>query len=305
MKARKDFETVHVGSSDSSLEVEHMSFWQVVATNMKVFLNKKAKFTAIAGLGHRRTALKSKADSLLERSGIQKFSVCLVPGLNQPGYITFNPSHNFAHPAFRRLNVKGEDHWAVSLDHVTTDLHGTPLHSCWTFGGQHPCTAIIDSGTTLIGVPPNAVVMVRTLIKRIKYDCSNLDELPDLVFELDGKKFPLPARAYTVHFGMKNGKPYRCLPAFTDVSMSLQGANVWILGLPFLRHFYTVFDRQGPSIYVANQADDCEPALADKHAFIEASEDILPGRQSSPLSFVDLSEVDQPSWVVDKNVSMM
>jgi len=139
--------------------------------------------------------------------------------------------------------------------------------------------------------------MIQTLIKRIKYDCSNLDELPDLVFMIDGKRFALPARAYTVHFGLLDGKPSRCMPAFTDVSMSLNGANVWVLGLPFLRHFYTVFDREGPNIYVADQADNCEPALSGSGAFIDASTQRGRAHHELPLpTIADLSAARLPSW---------
>jgi hypothetical protein len=296
-KARLDYETVSVGRKDSTVSVKNMAFWQVLDTDMKVFSTGKANFTAIVGMGHRSKRPESDSESLVERTDIQKISICLMPGLANPGYITFNPVHDLANPAFRQLSVIGEDHWAVNLDQATTDLNGTPLHSCWVYGGQQSCVAIIDSGTSLIGVPPNAVIMIQTLIKRIKYDCSNLDELPDLLFVLDGKKFALPAHAYTVHFGMLNGKPYRCLPAFTDVSMSLKGSNVWILGMPFLRHFYTVFDREGPSIYVADQADNCEPDLGGHGAFIDASTfggSSRPKRQLPTIA--DLSEATLPSW---------
>jgi hypothetical protein len=307
VKAREDYETVAVGELESPIRVEGMPFWQVVKTDMKVFLNEKAHFTAIVGLGHRVRRLDSDTESLVERAGIDKFSICLLPGLANPGYLTFNPAHNLGNAAFKKLAVIGENHWAVSMDHAQTDLNGTPLHSCWVYGGQQSCVAIIDSGTSLIGVPPNAVVMIQTLIKRIRYDCSNLDELPDLVFTLDGRKFPLPARAYTVHFGMVDGKPSRCLPAFTDVSMSLKGSNVWILGVPFLRHFYTVFDRAGPSIYVADQADDCEPALAGNSAFIDSSprKRATPSRLQHPPTIADLSEARLPSWAYgDKDMQL-
>lgn len=293
VKAREDYETVQMGTADAMVKVEDMPFWQVVETDMGVFLNKKANFTAIVGMGHRDHRPDSSSESLAERADIQKFSICLLPGLANPGYLTFNPSHNLADSAFRKVSVISENHWAVSLDQATTDLNGTPLHSCWVYGGQQSCVAIIDSGTSLIGVPPNAVVMIQTLIKRIKYDCSNLDELPDLVFTLDGKKFALPARAYTVHFGLKDGKPSRCLPAFTDINMSLKGANVWVLGLPFLRHFYTVFDRQGPNIFVADQGDNCEPVHSGAGAFVDEGR----SRRNRQLpTIADLSAARLPSW---------
>lgn len=305
--ASEDYETVEVGKAGSNVKVDNMPFWQVTKTDMQVFLNKKANFTAIVGMGHRKKRVDSDAESLVERVGIDKFSICLLPGLANPGYLTFNPEHNLADTAFSKLIVTGDKHWSVDVDQVSTDLNGTPLHSCWIYGGQQKCAAIIDSGTSLIGVPPNAAVMVKTLIKRIKYDCSNLDELPDLVFFIGGKRFALPARAYTVHFGLVNGKPSRCLPAFTDVSMSLKGANIWILGLPFLRHFYTVFDRAGPSIYVADQGENCSPALKvkDPHR-IDALIDVKgPHRKPQLPTIADLSQALLPSWAHDNELTQL
>lgn len=302
VKARQDYETVQIGGPGSVLQADDMAFWQVVDTSMPIFLNGQSTFAAIVGLGHRSSPPDDPtSDSLIERTGVQKFSICLLPGLANPGYLTFNPAHNLADPAFQKVAVVGKNHWAVNMNSVTTTLNGVPVRSCYEIGGQKSCVAIVDSGTSLIGVPSDAAPMINMLIKKIRYDCSNLDELPDLVFELDGKRFALPARSYTVHFEMKNGKPNRCLPAFTDIAMALNGANVWILGLPFLRHFYTVFDRWEPSIYIANQDANCEPAIANNGNFLNTSGFTSGADREQHLpTIADLSQARLPSWALGK-----
>jgi len=257
--ARQDFETVHVGTVDSVFQVKNMAFWQVVDTNMPIWKNKKASFTAIVGLGHRGAVPDSGTDgklaeSLIERTGTQRFAICLERGPSSPGYITLNPAFDFKSAdfgsVFRRISVIGRHHWAVRMNSMSATLDGKTTSRCV---GGHNCIAIVDSGTSLIGVPPHATDFIFDIVKQVKWDCSNLDTLPKLIFELDGQKFVMPASAYTVQLGPEGGKPYRCLPAFTDFFMTSDQGSVWILGMPFLRHFYTVFDRKEPSICVAEQ----------------------------------------------------
>jgi hypothetical protein len=306
--ARQDFESVHVGTVDSIFKVSNMAFWQVVSTDMSVWVNKKANFTAIVGLGHRSavpdTPENAKPmDSLIERTGTQRFSICLMRGPSNPGFLTFNPQYDLSsaglNPMFRRIPVIGENHWAVALNSVSTVSNNVENRRC--VDGQE-CIAIIDSGTSLIGVPPNAVAMVMDLINQVKYDCSNLDELPPLVFELAGQKFSMPGIAYTVQFGEAGGKPSRCLPAFTDFAMTSEQGTVWILGMPFLRHFYTVFDREEPSIYVADQGENCEPAappVPTVGGFVNATGLTGHNRHAHMQpTIADISQATLPSWAV-------
>jgi len=220
-----------------------------------------------------------------------------------PGYLVFNPPYDFSSKSitsmFQRIPVIGKHHWAVALNSVTAQ-HSDKKQLNQRCVGDHKCVAIIDSGTSLIGVPPSAVAMVNDIINQVKYDCSNLDTLPDLVFELGGHKFAMPGIAYTVQFGSAKGKPTRCLPAFTDFAMTSDQGEVWILGMPFLRHYYTVFDRKEPSIYVAAQGENCEPKAANnaakgtKGAFFNTT-GLAAGLQQQP-TIADMTEARLPSW---------
>jgi len=194
--------------------------------------------------------------SLLELSSTRRFAFCLEANTCQ---LVFSPTYDLRPSAlmFQPVPVIGINHWAVEMNSVSATHEGKTTSRC--VDGQK-CVAIIDSGTSLIGVPPNAVNFVFEIIQQIKYDCSNLDKLPDLVIDLGGHKFAMPPSAYVVQLGEAGGKATRCLPAFTDFAMTSDQGTVWILGMPFLRHFYTIFDREEPSLYVAEQGDDCEPA---------------------------------------------
>ena len=106
---------------------------------------------------------------------------------------------------------------------------------------------VIDTGTSLIAGPP---AVVNPIIAQINAstDCSNLASLPDIAFSLalDGgasQDFVLTPSDYTVRIPGSGGAPDQCecgLFAF-DAGEGL--LPLWILGDPFLRTYFAVFDR--------------------------------------------------------------
>jgi hypothetical protein len=309
VQARQDFETVHIGDAGKDVTVEHMPFWQVVNTEMRVWMSRKAQFTAIVGLGHRTAVPGTFVDSLLERTGSHRFAICLQKGPSQPGFITFNPKLDAAsielatvkgvpvstHSMYRRVPVIGKHHWAVDLNEVSYFDGKVTDSLCGDNWGNH-CKAIIDSGTSLLGVPSSGVPLIQKLSNAVKKDCSNFHELRDLTFTLGGHKFVLPASAYVVKWPGKNGEAPQCLPGFTDFKMEdAYSSDVWVLGMPFLRQFYTVFDRVEPSIYIAQQGLNCEPAASNStgaHGFHQ--------KLHGEPTIVDMDETMSPSWLSER-----
>ncbi|GFO20547.1 cathepsin d [Plakobranchus ocellatus] len=69
-------------------------------------------------------------------------------------------------------------------------------------------------------------------------NCDSIDSLPDVEFIVDGKKLALSSKDYIVK---RNG---RCLSAFAGKKNStVKRHQLWILGTPFMRGFYTQFDK--------------------------------------------------------------
>lgn len=322
--ARQDFETVHVGDLGKDFTVKDMPFWQVVDTDMRVWMSNRAQFTAIVGLGHRTTVPDTPAhtkpvDTLLERTDTQFFAICLERGLSKPGHLTFNPKLDLQStpPAaqfsasgetasstsmFRHLPVIGKNHWTVQINQVSTSHGKNTVSVC---GHGQACVAVVDSGTSLIAVPPLAVPMLKKLIHSVKDDCSNIDQLQDLVFDLAGHRFVMPPSAWVVKF--QTPVATKCLAAFTDFRMTSAMGSVWILGMPFLRRFYTVFDRIGPSLYIADQGPNCEPVAHNSTmntTFVNASGGLV-ARPLEELSVVDMSEARLPSWATDESMMDM
>jgi len=297
--AKQDFETIHIGPADSVISAERMPFWQVVHTDMRLWTRNRSFFSTYVGLGPGSIVPgipkeEEQMKSLLEFIGTRRFAFCLK---SDTGYLIFNPAYDLAAPwfasTFRSVPVIGKNHWAVELKSVSV-YNNSRIKSACTNG--QTCVVIIDSGTSLIGVPPKYFEFMNELSKQMKDDCSNLDIMPDLVFELGNQKFALPASAYVMRSSWD--RKY-CYPAFMDFAMPTDKGDAWILGVPFLRHFYTVFDRDGPSIHIAGQTESCEPLGSPptgSGSFLHPSD--FPSKKMEDLWPVvaNITDASGPSW---------
>ena len=86
------------------------------------------------------------------------------------------------------------------------------------------------------------------------------------------------------------------------VDKESQFGEVFILGMPFLRYYFTVFDRQNKKVHIARSTEDCQVAphmsllatnssasgRAGRHGF--ASADFLQATEA------DLNDVISPPW---------
>merc|ERR1740138_816877 len=99
-----------------------------------------------------------------------------------------------------------------------------------SLGCKDGCGAVVDTGTSLIAAPPDVIARVEQEMLKLDEDCSNLGELPDLVFNLGGREFSLPPDAYIgrvedagkpglrdlLHLRLRS-KHYACAPLFMDI----------------------------------------------------------------------------------------
>jgi len=101
------------------------------------------------------------------------------------------------------------------------------------------CESVVDTGTSILAGPPAAVNKIIAQIGNVSSDCSNVKSLPVITFTFGGKDFPLEADYYVLRAkDPKTGKD--------ECQLGMQGINagapIWILGDPFLRKYYTVWD---------------------------------------------------------------
>lgn len=101
-------------------------------------------------------------------------------------------------------------------------------------------------------------------------DCSNLKNLKSLKFEIGGKIFEIEPEFFVLKVsnqvfeeemgffnkGFLNSKlkslPYKCVPGFMPLNpFAAKGKFTFLLGTPFMKKFYTIFDREKRSIGLA------------------------------------------------------
>eukprot|EP00933_Yihiella_yeosuensis_P014968 TRINITY_DN1318_c0_g1_i4.p1 TRINITY_DN1318_c0_g1~~TRINITY_DN1318_c0_g1_i4.p1 ORF type:complete len:455 (+),score=108.42 TRINITY_DN1318_c0_g1_i4:150-1514(+) len=278
-------DTVKVGPD---FVAKDQGIWEMVSHKIPVL--NAAKFAAIVGIGP-MYGYNSKEKTLLMNFDIDEFSICLLKGNGADGYLYWGPDgEEIPKAQVNTAKVIGKHHWVTTLSDVgfsgqkrdpdaipvyTKDGFQTDPNTFRICEGKGACSAIIDSGTSLIAAPTSALMQLSKFVGRINPDCSNLHELPVLKFKLDGQDFELPPQAYVMRltgaslqaqdiwellfFKPKIRKLNQCTPAFMQMDMMSPHGSLWIMGMPFLRYFHTTFNRQTRQMTFAKAGKDCKP----------------------------------------------
>lgn len=134
--------------------------------------------------------------------------------------------------------------WLLSMQQVKLD-ESDPGYCT----SSAPCIVLPDTGTSFIGMPPDAFIDLVKRIQRVRKDCyydtdnglvvcqqNRLDGLPTLSFSIQGSAFTLSPSFYFLDAG---GGDWMLGLMAIDVGSK---QPLWILGDTFLRAYYTVFD---------------------------------------------------------------
>jgi len=254
------------------MDAKGQSFWEIMDHRIQVL--DSAKFAAIVGIGP-NFAYGNTDQTLLMSYGVDQFSVCLQKEQGAEGFLTWGPGKTVLEEKDTAVaNVIGKHHWAAKLEDVSfVGADGKNFEIPCSNGNN--CTAIVDSGTSLIAAPGFALQQLSAQIPPIAEDCSNLHELPTLRFVVGGNLLELPPQAYVMKvtgatleandvwdilfFKPKVREINMCMPAFMQIDMESQHGPVWILGMPFFRYYHTTFDRVNTVMRFAKAGPDCEP----------------------------------------------
>jgi hypothetical protein len=136
--------------------------------------------------------------------------------------------------------VTRKGYWQINIGGVT--INGQSVSGS--------ASAISDTGTSLIAGPTAAVDAVANALGAVfdptqglyTVDCGQIDSLPDIVFKIQGKDFPITSRSYILNFDSV------CLLGF----QAFGGAPIdWILGDVFIREWYQIYDFGGARLGLA------------------------------------------------------
>jgi hypothetical protein len=216
------------------------------------------QFDGVLGLGLEALALSKEYSFFGQMTRLHPrmqhvFSVYLAHRENDPSEISFgghNPERLALGATLKWTNVASPElgYWQVPIKGVS--IGGEELDLC----KSGSCRAILDTGTSLLGVPKQGARAIHWQLARpVDYspelDCRGFPG-PPIVFDmgggttvqLDAQDYSRPAPARMLREGATESEIF-CRSSLLPVDMKEPlGQNVFIWGEPVLRRYYTAYD---------------------------------------------------------------
>ncbi|NXB40996.1 PEPA protein, partial [Eulacestoma nigropectus] len=192
-------------------------------------------FPSIASSGATPVFDNMMMENLVDRS---LFSVYLSRDTQGGSFVLFGAiDPYYTTQGISWIPLSAETYWQITMESVS--ITGAPV-AC-----SSGCQAIVDTGTTLLAVPVQAL---QTLLSRLgasssgEISCEAVRNLPDLIFHIHGREFPVPPRAYVLR---SDGY---CTLGFQGMDVPTEEGELWILGDVFIREYYVIFDRENNKV---------------------------------------------------------
>jgi len=139
--------------------------------------------------------------------------------------------------------VSVEGYWQFQFTDILVD--GKSLNLCKKYG-KRLCQGVVDTGSSLFMGPEQDVVPLLTALKfphDTKQNCSDKQVFPKLSFAIGGKTFDMSPDDYMDRSsadGLAAGTK-ECWAHMMPIGDTGRGP-IFVMGMPFLRAFYTAFD---------------------------------------------------------------
>ncbi|XP_017490734.1 PREDICTED: lysosomal aspartic protease-like [Rhagoletis zephyria] len=147
--------------------------------------------------------------------------------------------------------VTSEGYWQFQMNSVSV---GNAIACMY-------CSAIADTGTSLLGVPTSLYYEMQNAISAYPDGdgdyyvwCPAVDYLPTVSFNIGTSTFNLTSADYIIQVENDYGQTV-CMSAFED-----SGTSFWILGDVFIGKYYTVFDMEKNQVGFAQAASNSSAA---------------------------------------------
>jgi len=125
-------------------------------------------------------------------------------------------------------------YWELKIEEITLDgmRQGVGMES----------RVSVDTGTSMLAGPSGIMKELRSALN-VESDCSNLDLLPLLGFIVGGRILSLNPVEYVRQYSQT-----ACQVALMDLDLPPPSGPIFILGIPFLQKYYTVYDEPNKRI---------------------------------------------------------
>jgi hypothetical protein len=173
--------------------------------------------------------------------------------------------------------VSVEGYWQFQFTDFLVD--GKPLNLCKKYGDRM-CQGVVDTGSSLFMGPDEDLVPLLKALKfpgSTKQNCSKTQVFPKLSFQIAGKVFEMAADDYMdrstadAPAGMET-----CWAHMMSIGDTGRGP-IFVMGMPFLRAFYTAFDVTQKKIGFAIAKKDAKPLKDQAGATIDELVGYAPG----------------------------
>jgi len=196
------------------------------------------------------------------------FAVYLGRAIEDEAEITFGDWREERMQApFTWVNVSVEGYWQFEFSDFLID--GKPVEMCKNYEGGR-CQAVLDTGSSLMMGPQDVTDKLLTLLhfnNGTNANCTETSAFPRFGFSIAGRAFEMEKDDYmdrspdpTLPKGVEN-----CWAHLMPIGDTGRGP-VFVLGMPFLRTFYTAYDVSLKRIGIAparhEPAKGAEPSSA-------------------------------------------
>lgn len=223
------------------LTINGFSFAEVTSEAADVF--GAAPFDGILGMGVAKAAVDKvpmPMDMLVQQKKIEHniFAFYLTSGGKAGSTLTLGGTDPSFHTGdFRYVNLAKAGallpYWLISASDIK--IGGKSTGACGALLG---CDMVVDTGTSILAGPVKPANAMIAQIGNVSADCSNVASLPTIAFKFGAEDFELGPDFYVIR--AKNEK------GVDECVLGIEGMNagvpIWILGDPFLRKYYTVWD---------------------------------------------------------------
>lgn len=181
------------------------------------------------------------------------FAVYLGRHVEDEAEITFGDykESRMASP-LRWVHVSEEGYWQFQFTDLTVGGKSTGLCSKY---GARKCQGVLDTGSSLMMGPQNAMDSLVGLLgfgSGTTMNCTEQTHFPKLGFEIGGEVFEMEPDDY-MDRSQRHGAPAgseSCWAHLMPVGNTGRGP-IFVLGMPFLRAFYTIYDTHAKRIGLA------------------------------------------------------
>lgn len=158
------------------------------------------KFDGILGLGFTSISIDGTPtvfENAIQQNAVDQPVFSFYLGDNGPGELTFGGYDTSKFTGdLTYVKLLSATYWEIALDGAAAgDYHSTPNDD------GSPITAIVDSGTSLITGPKKEIAKLAkavgakgNIVGEYTIPCDKVDEMPDIVFTIDGKEYTIPGK---------------------------------------------------------------------------------------------------------------